>query len=70
MNKLGGMLWGERTLNIEGSMTFEDKQNGIKAIIFFKHQRYDKYVGKLYYYKPELNLQKKDPSKISEIKDI
>jgi hypothetical protein len=31
------MLWGERTLNIEGSMTFDDKENGIKAVIFFKH---------------------------------
>jgi hypothetical protein len=26
-NKLGGMLWGDRVLNIEGSMIFEDKAN-------------------------------------------
>ena len=26
-NKLGGMLWGDRTLNIEGTMTFEDEKN-------------------------------------------
>jgi hypothetical protein len=31
------MLWGERTLNIDGNMIFEDEQNGIKAVIFFKH---------------------------------
>ena len=35
-SSLGGMLWGDRTLNIDGSMTFEDKGNGIKAVIFFK----------------------------------
>ena len=50
------MLWGERTLNIDGNMIFEDKENGLKAVVFFKHQRYDKYIGKLYRYKPELNL--------------
>lgn len=25
INKLGGMLWGERTLNLDGTMVFEDK---------------------------------------------
>lgn len=54
-NKLGGMLWGERTLNIEGSMTFEDVNNKLKAVIIFQHKKYDKYTGKLYYMKsPEL----------------
>jgi hypothetical protein len=64
------MLWGERTLNIEGTMVFEDKLNGLKAVIIFKHQKPDQYIGKFYRYKPELNLQKKEPSKLSEIKDI
>lgn len=50
------MLWGERTLNIDGNMIFEDKANGLKAVIIFKHQRHDKYIGKFYHYKPELNL--------------
>ena len=64
------MLWGERTLNIDGNMIFEDKANGLKAVIIFKHQRYDRYIGKVYKYKPELNLQKKDPQKLSDLKDI
>lgn len=64
------MLWGERTLGIDGNMIFEDKGNGLKAVIIFQHTRHDKYIGKIYEYKPELNLQKKEPSKMSEIKDI
>jgi len=51
-------------------MIFEDKLNGLKAVIIFQHKGNDKYIGKFYYYKPELNLQKKDPSKLSDIKDI
>lgn len=50
------MLWGDRTLNIDGTMIFEDKESGLKAVIIFKDKRYDKYVGKLYKYNPELNL--------------
>ena len=46
------MLWGERTLNIEGTMIFEDEDNGIKAAIFFKHKKFDSYIGKLYRYDP------------------
>lgn len=37
-------------------MTFEDKENGIKAVILFGLKKSDDYIGKLYYYKPELNL--------------
>jgi hypothetical protein len=69
-NKLGGMLWGERTLSIDGNMIFEDKENGMKAVIFFKQGKSDRYIGRFYHYKPELNLQKKEPTKLSEIKDI
>ncbi|CDW89898.1 UNKNOWN [Stylonychia lemnae] len=68
--KLGGMLFGDRVLNIDGQMTFEDRRNGLKAVIIFQHKRYDKFVGKIYDYDPEQNLQKKEPSKLSEIKDI
>lgn len=35
INKLGGMLWGERTLNLDGTMVFEDKKNFLKAVIVF-----------------------------------
>lgn len=64
------MLWGERTLAIEGAMTFEDTINGIKAIVFFGNKKTDEYHGKLYYCDSDKSLQKKDPTKISEIKDI
>jgi hypothetical protein len=50
------MLWGERTLNIDGNMIFEDVENGIKSVIFFKHQKFDRYIGKLYFYNPKLKL--------------
>lgn len=42
------MLWGDRILNIEGHMIFEDKENQLKAVIIFQHNRYDKYIGKIY----------------------
>jgi hypothetical protein len=32
---MGGIIWGEKTINIEGSMTFLDVENCIKAVIFF-----------------------------------
>ena len=44
------MLWGDRTLNIEGTMIFEDVENGLKAAIFFKHNKFDRFIGKLYNY--------------------
>lgn len=50
------MLWGERTLAIEGNMTFEDRENGIKAIVFFGAKKSDEYSGKLYYFEPDKNL--------------
>jgi hypothetical protein len=46
------MLWGDRTLNIEGTMIFEDVENGLKAAIFFKHNKFDRFIGKLYNYAP------------------
>jgi hypothetical protein len=64
------MLWGERTLNIDGNMIFEDVENGIKSVIFFKHQKFDRYIGKLYFYNPKLKLQKKEPTKLGDLKDI
>lgn len=64
------MLWGDRVLNIEGSMTFQDKENKLKAVIFFHHSKYDKFIGKIFHYKPDPALQKKEPTKLSEIKDI
>jgi hypothetical protein len=69
--KLGGMLWGEKSILIEGTMTFTDLKNGLKAVIFFnKLKKQEDIVGKLYKYNPALNLQKKEPNKLSEIKDV
>jgi hypothetical protein len=64
------MLWGERTLAIEGNMTFEDSENGIKAVVLFGTKKTDEYIGKLYYVDNEKSSQKKEATKISEIKDI
>lgn len=62
------MLWGDRTLTIDGSMVFEDKVNLLKAVITFKNKKFDEYQGKFYRYIP--GLQKKEPTKLSEIKDM
>ena len=51
-------------------MIFEDKVNGFKAVVIFNDKKQDKFVGKLYHYNPESLLQKKEPSKLSEIKDL
>ena len=50
------MLWGERTLNLDGTMVFEDKKNCLKAVIIFKTPKFDRYVGKIYYYNPASKL--------------
>ena len=34
------MIFGDRILNIEGNMIFEDKHNGLKAVIFFYRGRF------------------------------
>lgn len=51
-------------------MIFEDEKNGFKAVLFFGGKKPEEFVGSLYYYEPEKKLQKKDPTKISEIKDM
>ena len=70
MTKLGGMLWGDRLLNLEGTMIFEDKANQLKAVIILGQGRYDKFTGKIYRNDPSSKYAKKEPSKMSEIKDI
>lgn len=65
------MLFGDKIFNIEGTMIFEDKENSLKAVIFFQHQKYDCYTGKIYHYSKVKSLkEKKEPTKLSEIKDI
>lgn len=68
--RIGGVLWGDRTVNIDGTMIFEDKENGLKAVLIFRHKKQDQFIGKLYRYDPSLQLQKDLPTKLSEIKDI
>lgn len=63
-------MWGDRTINVNGTMVYEDKENGLKAVVIFFPKQSDHFVGKLYKYDPSLNLQKKEPSKLSEIRDI
>jgi hypothetical protein len=50
---MGGMLFGERLINIEGTMTYEDKKNKIKAVVVFQdNKKADRFVGKIYRYEP------------------
>ena len=63
------MLWGEKNIIIEGSMTIVDETNKLKVVAFFKSKKDpDRYEG--IFYKSNGQAQKKPPTKISEIKDI
>jgi hypothetical protein len=70
VNRLGGMIFGDRILNIEGAMTFIDKVNLLKAVIFFKHKDFDSIYGKLYTINLKTPQSKKEPTCVKEIKDI
>lgn len=49
-------MWGDRLLNIEGTMTFEDVKNKLKAVIIFKHNKFDRFIGKMYSFDPSKQL--------------
>ena len=67
--KLGGTVMGDRTIEAEGSMVFEDITNNVKAVIifssykksgFFKKTvtgRKDEYNGIIYKCEPIINLK-------------
>lgn len=38
--KISGIMWGAKTISVEGTMTFEDDMNGLKAILFFQKQAF------------------------------
>jgi hypothetical protein len=48
-------MWGEKTVNVEGTMVIEDIGNGLKALIIFSKKN-EEYLGRLYKYNPKLNL--------------
>jgi hypothetical protein len=51
--KVGGMLWGDRTVIHDDTFIVEDKQNGYKCVIFLNtSKRHDQIHGKLYRYDP------------------
>lgn len=53
LTKMGGMLFGDRTINIDGAMTYEDRGNKIKAIIIFQDKgKADRFTGRIYRYDP------------------
>jgi len=68
-NKVSGLLWGERTMTVEGSMILEDVGNSLKAVILFGTKKGDEYVGKIYHSDPA-KASKKEPSKLSDLKDV
>ena len=62
---LGGMIYGKRYVLWDGHMKYEDKENNIKAIIFFnrshnnlKNKRFHDIYGKIFYY--DFSKEKKD----------
>lgn len=38
--KISGIMWGSKTISVEGTMTFEDEANGLKAVLFFQKQAF------------------------------
>lgn len=54
--KVGGMLWGDRTIIHDDTFCIEDKNNGWKCVIFINAKKYAMIQGKLYNYNPELQL--------------
>jgi hypothetical protein len=34
-NKINGILWGSKSLSVEGTMEFQDKKNNLKGTVFF-----------------------------------
>mmetsp|Transcript_12173 Transcript_12173/g.12013 ORF Transcript_12173/g.12013 Transcript_12173/m.12013 type:complete len:84 (+) Transcript_12173:644-895(+) len=59
--KLGGMLFGDRLIHMEGSLIFEDPKNQLKAVIVFKTSRFDDFTGLLYQSKVRKKSSGKDP---------
>lgn len=51
-------------------MIFEDVKNKLKAVIFFKQSKFDKFLGKLYEYDPSKPTPSKEPTKMGDLKDI
>lgn len=53
-SKLGGMIWGARTISMEGLLQIEDEKNGLKACVFFNREgeSFDEVKGKVYRYDP------------------
>jgi len=54
---LGGMIYGKRYVIWDGHMKYEDRENNIKAVIFFnkshsnlKNKRFHDIYGKIFYY--------------------
>lgn len=47
--KVTGIMWGKKEVSIEGTMTFRDEGNRLKAVLFFQKQTFS---GLLYHADP------------------
>ena len=69
-SKLTGILWGEKEIIVEGTMELIDKQNNLKALLFFKQNKNHEFKGKFYSCKSQGLAKIKEVNKLSEIRDI
>ena len=76
LTKLSGLMWGARTVNIEGISTIDDLSNGNKAIVVFdpKVPRFDSTIKPTNFegiiYKSNGNQQKKKIESLSDISNV
>ena len=63
------MLWGDRLFSLEDAMTFEDKENNLRAVILFKEKRRDQFSGVMYRSRAD-SLLKSEINRISDLKDV
>jgi hypothetical protein len=71
-SKMGGMIFGSRTMLIDGNLTLWDEENQIKAVLFFNREgdSFDQITGRVYRYDPNGKKQKKEPNKVKDITDM
>jgi hypothetical protein len=48
-NKITGMIFGEKSIKVDGRMEVKDRENKIKAVIFFKTKKNEDYFEGVVY---------------------
>jgi len=76
INKVKGLMWGDKVISMEGCLTVHDEENGIKASIIMAPKKFEvedlkdpnQFEGLIYYTTGD--EVKKDPEFLSKILDV